>query len=285
MQMDPVTGAIIGFHEPILHIFNKNEFTGLMKWPRRIADVDDVTQDDTTTQDDATLNDAKDRGCSVNGVRSSFAAAERTPSPEMALQERDPCHDDGGVVTMVAADTSQQLPAGWNPNAALPHRRLVLERGNVILVGDSVGDARMADGVDHHVLLRIGLCNRVDLDEHGAPYLLPAGGGGDGKAATTATSNNNNNDNMNGNTTTPNTPAPAAGNDDPTVILREFQRAFDIVVCGDLGFDEWLVPLLRGICGEQQHGEEQQQQQVSSSTEVHPHPHQPREGVYAAAEL
>lgn len=40
------------------------------------------------------------------------------------------------------------------------------------VVGDSLGDTHMADGVNHDALLRIGLCNRVDVEEDGSLRLL-----------------------------------------------------------------------------------------------------------------
>jgi len=38
---------------------------------------------------------------------------------------------------------------------------VVRDRKNVILMGDSLGDAGMADGVPHHAVLKIGFFNPV----------------------------------------------------------------------------------------------------------------------------
>ncbi|KAJ3359695.1 hypothetical protein GGF32_009040 [Allomyces javanicus] len=39
------------------------------------------------------------------------------------------------------------------------HYRAIRDRRNVILMGDSLGDVHMADGIDHKVCLRVGFCN------------------------------------------------------------------------------------------------------------------------------
>lgn len=84
---------------PRRKVFNKNEFTGMMKWSRR---------------------------SNPNHVHSftTAGASDRERSPSPLPLELDPCHTD--------IDVSGKIPEEANPNAALPHQRVVLQRLNVI---------------------------------------------------------------------------------------------------------------------------------------------------------
>jgi 5'-nucleotidase len=101
-------GLNIGFYEPVIHVFNKNEFTGFI-----------VSADGTEPQ--------------ASGTTVDLCHPQKSP---LAL---DPMA---------------------NPNASHLHRELVRNRRNVLLMGDSVGDRRMADGVKHDTLLTVGYMNR-----------------------------------------------------------------------------------------------------------------------------
>ncbi|CAG8748740.1 18824_t:CDS:1, partial [Gigaspora rosea] len=40
-----------------------------------------------------------------------------------------------------------------------PYYKIIENRGNVILLGDSIGDVHMADGIQHEICLTIGFLN------------------------------------------------------------------------------------------------------------------------------
>jgi hypothetical protein len=128
----------------------------------------------------------------------------------------DPCH--------TAQNLALQQDAHVNMNAALPHQEVLRTRTNVIIVGDSVGDAQMGDGVVHDNMLRIGLCNRLmltDVDGELKMRLMYASDTPDDKEHCQA-------------------------------ILDEYLDAFDIVISGDVGFDTCLLPLIKLICSQEQ---------------------------------
>ncbi|KAI9188173.1 hypothetical protein H9P43_002564 [Blastocladiella emersonii ATCC 22665] len=58
---------------------------------------------------------------------------------------------------VVLSDPSLLDPS--NTSAEARHARAIQGRNNVLLMGDSLGDAAMADGVEHGVCLRVGFCN------------------------------------------------------------------------------------------------------------------------------
>ena len=51
-----------------------------------------------------------------------------------------------------------------------PHATKIKNRGSVVLLGDSLGDLKMADGMPHDVKLTVGLLNH-DYDTLSEKYL------------------------------------------------------------------------------------------------------------------
>ena len=126
-------------------------------------------------------------------------------------------HD--GEETPLSADPCHQPSAvpnsfAGNPNASAAHQAAIRTRKNVILIGDMPGDVRMGAGVKHGECLTIGLMNRF-YKQNGAWKAVDEG---------SAVENLN------------------------EVAEKEFgvyMETFDIVLCGDMGFDVWLNRWLR----------------------------------------
>lgn len=141
---------IIGFKEPIIHVFNKNEFSGV-------------------------------------------------------IQSSDTCHS---------------AKSRDDPNSDKFHQNLIQERDNVILIGDSLGDIQMGTGVEHKVMLKIGLMNRyvpvVDTTDPTRISSWVAIGTGEKVEEATV-----------------------------KATLQKYLDAFDVVVAGDQSFDPWLLDLMK----------------------------------------
>jgi cytosolic 5'-nucleotidase 3 len=88
---------------------------------------------------------------------------------DMAIVSNHMIFDDNNVLT----GFKDPLIHVFNKNeAGLPeslHAEKVAHRDNVILLGDSLGDLKMADGIRHEVKLTIGFLNH-DVDTLLAPY-------------------------------------------------------------------------------------------------------------------
>jgi hypothetical protein len=153
-------GLNVGFHEPVMHVFNKNEFTGLIAL------------------------DAEERGNDVDDA-----------DPEAA-----------------------------HPNDSKLHRELVRQRQNIVLLGDSLGDRKMAHGVPHSNLLTVGFMNRY-RPENGA--WIEVGREQEDRSMT------------------PNEWATTQSERDK--VAQEYMHTFDVVVWGDQGFDHLVVPLLAAL--------------------------------------
>ncbi len=100
-------------------------------------------------------------------------------------------------------------------NASAWHQDLIKSRSHVILLGDSPGDIQMGDGIDHEVMLSIGLLNRYSrtVDKQ---WTVVGGDAGE---------------------------HPAEAPD----VAKDYMDRFDIVLCGDMGFDVWVNYLLKAI--------------------------------------
>ncbi|KAI9224538.1 pyrimidine 5'-nucleotidase-domain-containing protein [Blastocladiella britannica] len=74
---------------------------------------------------------------------------------------------------VVLAGESLVVAPGATPTPQQRHAAAIKGRNNVVVMGDSLGDARMADGVAHQVCLRIGWCNHGEaawLDQFTATF-------------------------------------------------------------------------------------------------------------------
>jgi HAD superfamily hydrolase (TIGR01544 family) len=89
-------------------------------------------------------------------------------------------------------------------------------KDNVILIGDGIGDSKMAEGMQHKTCLKIGLLNSFECFKSE-----------DGSARFKSDLDKT--------------------DDECTELLDKYQSAFDIVVTGDIGFDEHLNIILRNI--------------------------------------
>jgi hypothetical protein len=131
MIFDTQTRRVIGFAEPIVHVFNKNEFTGLLSGMTTISG------------DDATCDNSSSNNDSVHHLHGSMDSLADTKS------------------TVIIGGTQLTGEDGRRYRESLAqYKQMISHRRNVILMGDSLGDIQMGHGVRHDVLLSVGYLNQ-----------------------------------------------------------------------------------------------------------------------------
>lgn len=122
MIFDEESGRVVAFSEPIVHVFNKNEFTGLLAG--------------MVNKEDPHLH----------------ASKESLDTPQLTAKDSK-LHD----------------------KRLAEYKAMISNRRNVLLLGDSVGDIQMGQGVSHDQLLSVGFLNMyrqtdggewVDSEQH-----------------------------------------------------------------------------------------------------------------------
>lgn len=227
MVFDSQTRRVIGFSEPIVHVFNKNEFTGLLTSMTLTEEVGEMAGEKSLSAATTSVyhlhGSAKDL---LKQQQTGESAAEKSPEVEVVV----------GGAQLTNTD------AGRYRESLRQYRQMISNRRNVVLMGDSLGDIQMGQGVEHDCLLSVGYLNQYRWIANDPSTLSTF----TSSSSTSLTSNNATSlTNASGrwvDCVEHKGPPTAQEIIDKTV--QAYLNTFDVVIAGDCGFDILINPLL-----------------------------------------